>query len=255
MTEIESAVAASGGNVSFFDETVSTNTVLCGMGREGAREGTTVVADTQTGGRGRMGRSWVSPRGGNLFISFLFRPHLKLSLCPASTFMASLALCDTFRAFGVVPEIKWPNDILTDGRKIAGVLSEAEAEGEFCKFIVIGIGVNLNLSVSHARELMEGFSDRVTSVSEVLGSRVDRGRFTGLLIKNLFARRDDFVSKGYDWTVARWAVEWGKLNNTVKINNNGSQVEGIARKLDGRGFLYIETSDGSLVRVVSGDTL
>jgi len=187
-------------------------------------------------------------------MSVLFRPHLKISLCPASTFMASLALCDTFRAFGVNPEIKWPNDILIDGKKIAGVLSEAEAEGEFCKFIAIGIGVNINLSASRARKLMEGFSERVTSVSEVLGKEIDRGKFTGLLIKNLFAQRGYFVSKGHDWTVARWAVEWGKLNSNVKINSNGLRVEGIARKLDGHGFLYVETPDGKLVKIVSGDS-
>lgn len=251
--KIGAAVSLSQGGICFLDETASTNAVLCGMGIEGAQEGSVVVADTQTDGRGRLGRRWVSPRGGNLFMSILFRPRLPVSLCPASTFMASLALGETLRAFGVEPEIKWPNDIIADGGKIAGVLSETESAGEFCDFIVIGIGVNINLTRGEMQTRMKGFSDSVTSVSEILGKRVDRGDFTAALIGNLFKQHGDFVSKGPDWTVARWAAEWGRLNRAVAINSNGEKIEGIARKVDAGGFLYLETPDGSLVKIVAGD--
>ncbi len=250
---IEAAVLPGGGELLLLDETASTNTVLREMGRSGAADGTTVIADRQTSGRGRLGRRWVSPEGGNLFMSVLFRPRISFSRCPASTFMASLALCDTFRAFGVEPEIKWPNDVLSNGKKVAGVLSEAEPRGEMCDFVVIGIGVNINLSPERARELMAGFSDTVSSVSTVLGREVDRGSFASALIENLFRQQSGFVSKGADWTVARWAAEWGKLNRTVRVKNNGKEIEGIARKVDGGGFLYIETADGELVKIVSGD--
>lgn len=251
--KMESAVSVFGGNIRFFDETASTNTVLREMGTAGARDGTVAAADSQTSGRGRLGRRWVSPPGGNLYMSVLFRPHLPVSLCPASTFMASLALCETFRAFEVNPEIKWPNDIMADGKKIAGVLSEAEPEGDFCAFLVIGMGVNINLTRRDAQTRMAGFSHRVTSVSEVLGREVDRGEFAAALVGNLFRQHGEFVSKGPNWTVARWAAEWGKLNDIVTVKHNGAEIEGIARKVDGGGFLYLETPDGSLRRIVAGD--
>ncbi len=251
--KIESAVSSLGGDICFLDETVSTNTILREMGLNNAPEGSVVIADSQTGGRGRLGRRWASPRGGNLFMSVLFRPALPVSICPASTFMASLALCETFRAFGVKPEIKWPNDIMMDGKKVAGVLSEINPDGDFCGFIVIGIGVNINLTRRDARNFMGGFADRVTSMSDILGREVDRGEFTAALIENLFKQHADFVSKGPNWTVARWAVEWGNLNRNLRINDNGREIEGIARKVDSGGFLYLETPDGSLKKIVAGD--
>ncbi|QMU56029.1 MAG: biotin--[acetyl-CoA-carboxylase] ligase [Candidatus Mycalebacterium zealandia] len=251
--KITSAVTSCGGEAHFFDRTVSTNSVLREMGRNGVRDGTTVIADTQTGGRGRKERRWVSPTGGNLFMSMLFRPDLSLAVCPATTFMASLALSDTFDGFGMKSEIKWPNDILADGGKIAGVLSEVEPAGDLCDFIVIGIGVNINLSRENIDNLMKDFSDRATSMSEILGHDVDRGEFTSALIKNLFVQNTDLVSKGHNWTVARWAARWGKLNETVKINDDGTEIEGVARKVDAHGFLHLETQDGNLVKIVSGD--
>lgn len=252
--KIEKQVAAVGGEALFFDETASTNTVLRGMAEQGAREGTSVFADTQTGGRGRMGRKWISPAGGNVFMSVLLRPHVAFSKCPAATFMASLALCATFREAGIEPEIKWPNDILVGGSKIAGVLSEAEPEGNMCGFIVIGIGVNLNLDGARRRGLMESVALPAVSAAEVLGRNVDRGDFTAALVGHLFTHRADFESKGPDWTVAQWAVEWGKLNTLITVDGGSGKIEGIARKVDGGGFLHIETADGELVRIVSGDT-
>ena len=239
----------------FFDETGSTNAVLREMGKNGAREGTVALADRQTAGRGRMGRRWVSPEGGNLFMSALFRPRVRFSLCPAATFMASLALSETFEAMGAETEIKWPNDILARGGKLAGVLSEAEPEGEMCGFIVIGIGVNLNLAPARKRGLMDGFERPAVSLGEVLGRDIDRGDFAAALIKNLFSRRRDWTEEGGDRTVVRWAARWGKLNGRVTVRDGGEEITGIARKVDARGFLHIETADGELVKIVSGDAL
>lgn len=188
-------------------------------------------------------------------MSTLFRPDLSLAVSPAAIFMASLALSDTFDGFGIDSEIKWPNDIMAGGKKIAGVLSETEPAGGLCDFIIIGIGVNINLPRESIDILMEEFSDRATSMSEILGHDVDRGEFAATLIKNLFAQNADLVSKGHDWTAARWAARWGKLNETVKIKDNGAEIEGVARKVDAGGFLYLETLDGNLVKIVSGDAV
>ena len=234
----------------FFDETVSTNAVLGEMGRNGAREGTVAVADRQTGGRGRMGRKWISPGGGNLFMSVLFRPRVRFSHCPAATFMASLALCETFEASGAAVEIKWPNDILACGGKLAGVLSEAEPEGEMCNFIVIGIGANLNLA-----PVLKKHERPAVCLADITGSRVNRGDFAAALIKNLFAQRRDWAEKGSDWTVARWAARWGKLNGQITVRDGKTEITGVARKVDARGFLHIETPDGELATVVSGDAV
>ena len=125
------------------------------------------------------------------------------------------------------------------------------ASGE--RAMVIGIGVNLNLAPAREQGLVGGFERPAVSLDEVLGRDINRGDFAAALITNLFARRSDWTEKGSDWTVARWAVKWGTLNERVTVTDGGAEITGIARKVDARGFLHIETADGELVRVVSGD--
>ena len=138
----------------FFDAIDSTNTYAMQLAREGAAEGTVVVADAQTGGKGRLGRTWVSPAGVNLYCSTILRPSVPAALAPQMNLVAAVAVAEAIvEVCGITPTIKWPNDVLVKGKKVCGILSEmqtsqtsqtGQTNTDTLKAIVVGIGVNLN---------------------------------------------------------------------------------------------------------------
>src|ERR1700741_2186312 len=134
----------------FFEEVGSTNEVAFEIARNGAPEGTVVIADSQTKGRGRLQRKWISPRGVNLYMSVVFRPSIASENAPFLTLVASIALSETIKGTGADTLIKWPNDILINRKKVAGVLTAMQPQGDKVDFVIAGIGVNLNMT----REMM-----------------------------------------------------------------------------------------------------
>ena len=143
-----------------YEEVGSTNDVLRKLVSEGAvSDGAVVVSDSQTEGRGRLGRRWVSPAGRSLYLSALFCPEVSPQESSVFTFLASCALVEVFSRYGIRTTIKWPNDILVGGRKISGVLTELGTSDGVVDYLVIGIGVNLNLSEESIRREMEGISE------------------------------------------------------------------------------------------------
>lgn len=242
-----------GNNILFFDELESTNDTLFKLGEEAAEDGTVIISETQTKGRGRLKRSWYSPAGMNLYTSILFRPKISVSESPVFTFIASLALMDSFESTGILPAIKWPNDIIVDGKKIAGVLTEMKAgKGYLVDFIVVGIGANLNMRSHHYRDV-EGVSDIATSAYEVLGYEVEREKFVRHLLESLEAHYAVFLDEGVHSIVANWTNRWGYINKYVKIDIEGRTAEGIVKKVDRTGYLYLETPDGDLEKIIAGD--
>lgn len=244
-----------GKNLLYFKEVDSTNNVLFGLGEEAAEDGTVIIADMQTRGRGRLNRSWYSPEGKNLYASVLFRPDISISESPVFTFVASLALMDTFESFGIEAEIKWPNDIVYSGKKIAGVLTEMKPGRNFLvDFIVVGIGANLNMRYKDF-EGVNGVSDIAVSACEILGTEVEREYFSGLLLESLEKYYMVFLDEGVHSIVARWTNRWGYINRYIKINNEGRIVEGVVKKVDRAGYLYVETPDGDLEKIIAGDSV
>ena len=172
ISEIKKHLAAEtvGGKLFVYDEVGSTNDVLLELISEGvASDGTVVVSDSQTEGRGRLGRKWLSPAGRNLYLSALFRPEIPPQESSVFTFLASCALVEVFSRYGISATIKWPNDILVGGRKISGVLTELGMSEGAVNYLVIGIGVNLNLPEEFIRREMEDISKKTTSLSILLG--------------------------------------------------------------------------------------
>src|SRR6185369_17974712 len=130
-------------------ETGSTNADAFRLAEEGAAEGTVVLADTQSGGKGRLGRIWSSPPGVNLYCSVILRPSVKPYEAPQLTFLSAVAVARAIeQATGLKPEIKWPNDVLIGGRKVAGLLNEMSAETDRINFVILGLGVNLNMTTA-----------------------------------------------------------------------------------------------------------
>ena len=237
----------------YFEEIDSTNSHARRLAETGAPEGEVVIAERQFEGRGRLGRSWESPPYCNLYFSLLLRPALAPVHAPQMTLMAAVALADTVAAFVVEPPaIKWPNDILLQGRKVAGILTESSCDAKRIEFVILGIGVNLNFP----REGMpETIRDRATSLMEVGGKSFSRENFLRRLIQDLdrcYGILEDF---GFDAIAPRWEAYFALRGRRVRVEMVDEVISGTATGIDGDGALLLEAEDGVLRRVLAGDVI
>ena len=245
-----------GKEILFYNEITSTNEILYQLGESGNfQNGTTIIADQQLNGKGRLGRSWFSPPGLNLYLSVILKPKIDLTESSVFTFIASLALYETINEYGVDTDVKWPNDILISKKKIAGVLTEMKSSSNRVDFIIIGVGINLNVDKKTLGEALQEVSKNTTSLMIETKEIVDREVFTAKLIENLDNFYNFFKFEGVDSIIARWLGKWSYLNKRIKVNVNGDIVEGIARKVDNKGFLYIEKEGGNLEKIIAGDMI
>ena len=239
-----------------YDEVGSTNDVLLELISEGAAsDGTVVVSDSQTAGRGRLGRKWVSPAGRNLYLSALFCPEISPQESSVFTFLASCALVEVFSGYGIDATIKWPNDILVDGKKISGVLTELGTSDGAVDYLVIGIGVNLNLPEEFIHREMEDISEKTISLSMLLREDVSREKFCAELVTALDRLYGEFRRRGTQAIVDMWIERWGFLGKEISVDVSGEVLSGVVERVDGNGFLYLRTDKGDLRRVVTGDTI
>ncbi len=227
----------------------STNRLAAALARAGAVEGTVVLAEQQTAGRGRLGRSWASPHGVNLYCSIVLRPSLPPVEVPRLTLVAGAAVAEAIAATAALePQIKWPNDVLLAGRKVAGVLTELEAEAERVHFVIVGIGVNLNARRSDfPREL----ATKATSLALASGAPVDRAAFTGRLLGAFDALYGDFLRGGFGAVRPRYERFHCLPGRRVTVDGR-PPVTGTVRGVDDDGALLVESA-GEVQRVVSGE--
>jgi BirA family biotin operon repressor/biotin-[acetyl-CoA-carboxylase] ligase len=174
-----------GRHVYLFGEVESTNTVLSDLAREGATEGTVVLAESQRRGRGRLGQPWFSPSGVNLYASTLFRGALAPRKAGIFSFIAGLALADAIKELGLHPAIKWPNDVLVETKKVAGTLVECMIRDETVEFLVLGVGVNLNVDTRSLHHALGAAGAGATSLADALGREVDRNAFAASYLNEL----------------------------------------------------------------------
>src|SRR5262249_28172689 len=158
-----------GRHLYLFDHTASTNVALRELASGGAEEGTVVLAEAQSAGRGRMGQAWFSPPGLNLYISVLLRPNILLAAVPVLSFIGALALSDAGRALGVPGVIKWPNDVLVEGRKVAGCLVEVGERIGHLDPVILGAGINLNVPARELNASLGAAAVGAGSMSELAG--------------------------------------------------------------------------------------
>lgn len=227
----------------------STNRLAADLARRGAPEGTAVVAEAQTAGRGRLGRSWASPRARNLYLSLVLRPPLAPSAAPQIALAAALSVVRAIAAEGAGgAEIKWPNDVLLGGAKVAGILAELEAEAERLRFVVLGVGVNLNAREADFPAELRG---RATSLLETTGRRVDRARFTGRLLGFLARDYGVFLRGGFAALRPEYERFHGLRGRRVEVRG-GVAAAGKVRGVDDDGALLLEGPAG-LVRILAGE--
>jgi len=230
-------------------ELASTNDLAHRLALEGALHGETVVAEHQTAGRGRRGRTWVSPPGKNLYLSVVLRPELPPQRAPELTFVAAVAVAEALGDANVPARIKWPNDVEVGGKKLAGILTELHAEPDRVSAVILGIGVNLNLA---AEDLPAELRSTATSARIVRGEPVPRALFAAALLGKLEQWYDRHAEQGFEPICDRWRELTSTLDREVRVRTGGRELVGRAQDVDDSGALLVAVGD-SLERVVAGD--
>lgn len=239
-----------GSNLVIHDRTASTNSDAAALGRSGSPEGTVVLAEEQTAGRGRLGRAWESRRGLNLYLSMLLRPAIGPAMAPQLALVAGVAVAMAFEKAGLPVRIKWPNDVVTpEFRKVAGILAEIQAEADRVDFVVVGIGINLNAAES---DFPLELRRRASSLAIETGSRVDRVAFASSLFREFEQLYAVFCQQGFGALAETWQRRSILQDRSVVASGTAGRVEGQCVGLDEDGALLLQTATG-LQRVVAGD--
>jgi BirA family biotin operon repressor/biotin-[acetyl-CoA-carboxylase] ligase len=267
--DIAGALAASrdsrggfGAPLFYFPTIGSTNDVAARLAAGGAPEGTTVAAEAQSSGRGRLGRTWFSPRGAGLYVSIVIRPDAggrdrqggaaaAPSLPAVVTLASGVALADAIReSTGLQAEIKWPNDIVCERRKLAGILAEASAQGAELEYVILGFGVNIR-PVTYPPDVAQ----RATSIEAELGRTVDRGLLLARALAHVSACRETLRSGCIGGLLDRWRrLSPSAVGARVEWRAPGGTVSGLTAGLDHDGALLVNRG-GRIERVVAGEVI
>ena len=240
-----------GRDIRVFERTTSTNDIIARLAHDGIREGAVVFAESQSRGRGRLGRLWISPARQGLWFSILLRPDLPPQSATQLTVAAATALARAIaQQTGLAPEIKWPNDILIRGKKVAGILTELTAELDHIKDVVLGIGVNVNLE---AGELPPDLRKVATSLKIESGQAMDRAELAVAILRELDGDYERIRRGQFELVAAEWQQRCSTLGREVSIRIGERVIRGRAESLDAEGALLLRTQHGRLERIIGGD--
>jgi BirA family biotin operon repressor/biotin-[acetyl-CoA-carboxylase] ligase len=237
-----------GRNVVYTERTGSTNDIARQLADEHFPAGALVVADEQTAGRGRMGRTWIAPPGTALLVSILFRPALPASQAYRLVMATGLAAAEACEATaGVAVDVKWPNDLQIDGRKLAGLLPESAVIGGRLGHVIVGMGLNVNQTFEPPDPLHE----TATSLTQATGRAFDRAALLAAIMGRLntwYGRLAD------DALTEAWRGRCVTLGRRVRVEARGDVAEGVAEDLDATGALLLRDDAGQIQRINAGET-
>jgi BirA family transcriptional regulator, biotin operon repressor / biotin---[acetyl-CoA-carboxylase] ligase len=239
-----------GKRVHHFFKTDSTNHVALELGHAGEPEGAVVLAEEQTGGRGRAGRAWVSERAAGIYVTLLLRPKLAPVQAPLLTMMAGLSARAAIEAVtGLNVDLKWPNDLLVRGKKVGGILTEMHAEPSQIRFVIVGIGLNVNQE-KFAGELSNG----ATSLRLETGKTQSRMELLVRLLREFETDYSKFLREGVASVVGRFesASSYAR-GKRVRVSNGEESYTGTTAGLGPEGLLQVEREDGRMTTVIAGD--
>ncbi len=224
------------------DEVGSTNDVAKELAQQGAAEGTAVVADCQTAGRGRLQRRWASPKGKGIYLSVILRPAIPVTRAPQLTMLAAVAVAQAIRRVtGLEARTKWPNDVMVGEKKVCGILTEVSAQGMNLNFAVVGIGLNV---LTTPDDLPKDVRDEATSLAMELGQPVDRERVLQGVLQSLAEYYHRYRTEPFRSLLGEYKSLDIVLGNTVTVIDNQTQITGIAEDVDEFGTLTLRLPDG-----------
>jgi len=240
-----------GRTIHYFHTIDSTNSKAYQLALQGAEEGEVVIAESQKKGRGRLGRHWFSPSFLNLYLSIILRPKIPPQQASLITLMAAVATADAIWKYsGLLPVIKWPNDILLGGRKVAGLLNEIHSEMDRIHFVILGIGVNLNMDGEMFPKDIRGVA---TSLKREMGQTISRKAFLRSLLEELEEWYGIFLKEGGAAILEAWRDRAKIKGRRVKVTSFGETLSGVAVDVDSDGALILKTRHRERKRIVAGD--
>ena len=238
-------------NIIYQNSVKSTNDVAKQAALDNCPHGTIVVAEEQTGGRGRIDRGWFSPLGGGVWFSIILRPPFLPHEAPKFTLFMATVLTQAFAKYpGVKVDIKWPNDILCQNKKLVGILTEMNAQMEAINYIVIGAGINVCVPEDLLPEELKG---KAGSLCEFTCEQIDRVQLLTSVLKEFELLYDKTVKEGFSYMLGEWKKHCITLGRTVKVIAPDETFTGIALDIDEMGALLVKKHDGNIQKVLAGD--
>jgi len=229
----------------------STNEWAKELAEFGVEEGTVIIAEQQTAGKGRLGREWISPKGG-LWFSIVLRPCKSVGETTKLVFMASLAVTEVLhQKYRLRTETKWPNDVMVNRRKICGILAETTTSDDKLSYVVLGIGINANVQMDEY--FATSNKPMPTSIQNELGHEIQLFSLLRTLLEELEKLYDLFIMKGSDSILEKWKAYATFIGKEVVVQDQNERVSGIAYDIDDGGALILRLENGTLRRFFAGD--
>lgn len=242
-----------GQNLYVFNEVTSTNTVARFLSMNNVADGSVIISEKQTNARGRSGKAWESPLGG-VWLSIVLNPHVDHSKLPLITLATGVAVAKTLEKIGIEnPEIKWPNDIMINGKKVCGILTEAIAKFNTIENVIIGVGIDANLDIE---EFPEELKEGTTTLERELGRKGSEALLIKIFLEEFEKISELFDHEGYEEILKEWRKRSYSIGKIVEVRepfnqNYDAYVLGISRE----GALVVEKIDGTLAKVISGECI
>ena len=244
-----------GKEIYYFPELKSTNIIAKEKAlhrAEGINEGTLIIAERQSAGKGRLGREWFSPAGG-IWLSIILYPQLPPSYIPRITLMTAVAVVKAIKmCVQIEPQIKWPNDILINEKKVCGILTEMSAELDIIHWIVVGIGINAN--IDH-REFPEDIQENAISLKEFLGKEILRVKMVQIFLQEFEKYYEGLKRREFSSILKEWKLYSHTLGKKTKVDIGERIIAGEAIDINESGALILKKEDGELIEIVSGTIL
>ncbi|MBO9128220.1 biotin--[acetyl-CoA-carboxylase] ligase [Bacillus sp. 165] len=239
-----------GRNVYYEDTVDSTQKIAAGLAYEGVSEGTVVVAEQQTSGRGRLSRKWYSPKGTGIWMSIILRPAIPTQNAPQLTLLAAVSVAQAIEEAGVSVSIKWPNDILINGKKAVGILTELQAEADKINAVIIGIGINVN-------QKQEDFAEEIQTIATSLaiekGTKLARAELMQSIFYHMERLYQQYLDKGFQIVKLLWESYAISIGKTITARTVTQTLTGIAKGITEDGVLMLEDESGNIHYIHSAD--
>jgi BirA family biotin operon repressor/biotin-[acetyl-CoA-carboxylase] ligase len=241
-----------GQHIQFLEEVDSTNLYAKRMAENSFEDGTVIIAEEQLKGKGRMGRDWVSPKGKGIWMTLMLKPKISPADAAKITLLAACAVCRAIEEIGgVYPKIKWPNDIVLNGKKLCGILTEMSVELDEINYLIVGIGVNVNIELD---DLPKQIQNIATSIQIEKGSSIIRKELAATIMNNFESYYSTFISKG---SIKDYINEYKEksaiLGKEVRVISSSLELQGTVADISEEGQLLLRLEDGSLKEIISGE--
>jgi BirA family transcriptional regulator, biotin operon repressor / biotin---[acetyl-CoA-carboxylase] ligase len=231
-----------GCEIRYVESTPSTQNIAHQWAKDGAPEGAVVIAEEQVNGRGRMGKTWHSPPRTGIWMSLILRPPISLAEASQLTLLASVGVQEAISKETNLPtKIKWPNDILVQGKKVCGILTEIRGEQDRIHYVIMGIGMNVN---TEAKDFPEELANVGTSLAMETGRKIHRASLVAVLLKELEQYYLLYLQQGFTPIRKKWEEKAGMLGQVITARSTQSTITGLAEHLNEQGALLIRTSSG-----------